>query len=94
MRLIGVTSACACEVVKSARLRSSEKRQQATSQVHCGMQELANRGGLAMRADKSVMNLARYLAKNAPPEKRIVLRATAAVMIAYTPGVFAIFLLF
>jgi hypothetical protein len=42
----------------------------------------------------SVMNLSRYLAKNTPPEKRAFLRAAAAVIITYTPGVFVIFLLF
>jgi hypothetical protein len=40
------------------------------------------------------MNLSRYLAKNTPPEKRAFLRAAAAVIIAYTLGVFVIFLLF
>jgi hypothetical protein len=43
---------------------------------------------------RSVMNLSRYLAKNTPPEKRAILRAAAAVIIAYTLGVFVIFLLF
>jgi hypothetical protein len=58
------------------------------------MEEPANCGGLAMQAERSVMNLSRYLTRNAPPEKRAVLRAAAAVMIAYTLGVFVIFLLF
>jgi hypothetical protein len=40
------------------------------------------------------MNLSRYLAKNTPPDKRALLRAAAAVIIAYTLGVVVIFLLF
>jgi hypothetical protein len=58
------------------------------------MKEAANCGGLTMQAERSVMNLSRYLAKNTPPEKRAFLRAAAAVIIAYTLGVFVIFLLF
>jgi hypothetical protein len=61
------------------------------------MKEVANCGGLTMRAERSaersVLNLSRYLAKNTPPEKRAFLRAAAAVIIAYTLGVFVIFLL-
>jgi hypothetical protein len=42
----------------------------------------------------TVVKLARYLAKNTPPEKRAFLRAAAAVMIAYTLGLFVLFLCF
>jgi hypothetical protein len=72
----------------------SQRCEQATSQVYYDIEEIGNCGGLAMQAERSVMNLSRYLAKNTPPEKRAILRAAAAVIIAYTLGVFVIFLLF
>ena len=38
--------------------------------------------------------LFRYLASNTPPGKRALLRTASAVIIAYTIGVFVIFLCF
>ena len=47
-----------------------------------------------MLAKGHVVKLSRYLAKNTLPEKRAFLRSAAAVIIAYTLGVFVLFLCF